>query len=54
MITAFILTNLLLIRIQKNDLPLLSFADKAVCVCPDEILTAHTTEQGWDVVDWRI
>lgn len=39
---------------SKNDLPLLSFADKAVCVCPDEILKTHAKEQGWDVVDWQI
>lgn len=39
---------------SKNDLPLLQFADKAVCVNPDEILQSHATEQGWQVVDWRI
>ncbi|MDO4896690.1 MAG: HAD family hydrolase [Moraxella sp.] len=39
---------------SKNDLPLLNFANKAVCVNPDEVLKTHAIEQGWDVVDWRI
>lgn len=39
---------------SKNDLPLLEFADTAICVCPDDTLNAHALEQGWQVVDWRI
>lgn len=38
---------------SKNDLPLLEFADIAICVNPDEMLKAHATDKGWDVVDWQ-
>ncbi len=38
---------------SKNDLPLLAFADKAVCVTPDAILQAEAEARGWQVVDWR-
>ena len=37
---------------SKNDIPLLSHADVAVCVNPDEILKAYAVEQDWQVVDW--
>lgn len=37
---------------SKNDIPLLEFADVAVCVCPDEILKTYATDKGWQVVDW--
>lgn len=37
---------------SKNDLPLLEFADVAVCVTPDEILKQHAHQQGWQIIDW--
>lgn len=39
---------------SKNDLPLLSFADEAVCVNPDEILRAEAVRQGWRIEDWAL
>lgn len=39
---------------SKNDLPLLTFADQAVCVNPDESLKAEATNQGWRIEDWSI
>lgn len=39
---------------SKNDLPLLTHADVAVCVNPDEILQTHATQNGWQVVDWAM
>ena len=38
---------------SKNDLPLLEFADVAVCVTPDAILEAVAKEKGWQIVDWK-
>lgn len=37
---------------SKNDLPLLKFADEAVCVSPDVILADAANQNGWQVVDW--
>lgn len=39
---------------SKNDIPLLSFADEAVCVNPDAILTKYAQEQGWRIEDWAM
>lgn len=39
---------------SKNDLPLLTFADEAVCVNPDEILKAEAMARGWRIEDWSI
>lgn len=39
---------------SKNDLPLLSFADEAVCVNPDEVLKAEATLRGWRIEDWAL
>ncbi len=39
---------------SKNDLPLLEFADIAICVNPDPILQAHAAQKGWQVVDWAV
>ena len=39
---------------SKNDIPLLSHADEAICVTPDDILRAHAKEEGWHVVDWSM
>lgn len=39
---------------SKNDIPLLDWADEAICVCPDEQLLNHAKEQGWQVVDWGL
>ncbi|OOR87732.1 hydrolase [Moraxella caviae] len=39
---------------SKNDLPLLGFADEAVCVTPDDVLRAHAAEQGWRIEDWAM
>lgn len=39
---------------SKNDIPLLEYADVAVCVSPDEMLKAHAVEKGWQVVDWSV
>lgn len=37
---------------SKNDLPLLNFADEAVCVNPDDILKCEAVVKGWRVEDW--
>ena len=39
---------------SKNDLPLLSFADEAVCVTPDAILKEHAQNNDWQIVDWSM
>ncbi len=39
---------------SKNDLPLLEWADVAICVTPDEILKAHALAHGWAIEDWTI
>ncbi|MFB6347960.1 HAD family hydrolase [Moraxella sp. ZJ142] len=39
---------------SKNDIPLLSYADEAVCITPDAILLAHAKTQGWQVRDWSM
>lgn len=39
---------------SKNDLPLLEWADIAICVTPDDILRAYALAHGWAVEDWRI
>ncbi|MFA9485659.1 MULTISPECIES: HAD family hydrolase [unclassified Moraxella] len=39
---------------SKNDLPLLSFADEAICINPDEILTAEAKARGWRIEDWSL
>lgn len=39
---------------SKNDLPLLEFADMAVCVNPDKILQSHAINNHWQIVDWAI
>lgn len=39
---------------SKNDIPLLSHADEAICVTPDDTLRAYAKEQGWQVVDWAM
>ncbi|MDO5651267.1 MAG: HAD family phosphatase [Moraxella sp.] len=39
---------------SKNDLPLLTFADEAVCVCADEILKSHAINHDWQMVDWSL
>ncbi|MDO4250288.1 MAG: HAD family hydrolase [Moraxella sp.] len=39
---------------SKNDLPLLEWADVAICVTPDEILAKEAARRGWQVVDWAL
>lgn len=39
---------------SKNDIPLLEWADVAVCVSPDETLHAHALAHRWAVEDWSI
>ena len=39
---------------SKNDLPLLQWADMAVCVSPDDALHAHALAHRWAVEDWSI
>ena len=39
---------------SKNDIPLLEWADIAVCVSPDKALHAHALAQRWAVEDWSI
>lgn len=39
---------------SKNDLPLLTFADVAVCVTPDSILKEQAIKNGWQIVDWSL
>lgn len=39
---------------SKNDLPLLEFADCAVCVNPDAHLTARARQRNWRIVDWAM
>lgn len=39
---------------SKNDIPLLEWADVAVCVSPDEALHAHALAHRWAVEDWTI
>lgn len=37
---------------SKNDIPLLEYADVAVCVSPDATLQAVAADKGWQVADW--
>ncbi|ELA08627.1 HAD family hydrolase [Moraxella macacae 0408225] len=37
-----------------NDLPLLTWADVAICVSPDERLHAYARTNGWAVEDWAM
>lgn len=39
---------------SKNDIPLLAWADVAVCVNPDEVLHAHALAHHWAVEDWAL
>lgn len=39
---------------SKNDIPLLAWADVAVCVSPDDALHAHALAHRWAVEDWAI
>ena len=39
---------------SKNDIPLLEWADVAVCVSPDEALHAYALAHRWAVEDWSI
>nr|WP_299039159.1 HAD family hydrolase [uncultured Psychrobacter sp.] len=39
---------------SKNDIPLLEWADIAVCVSPDKALHAHALAHRWAVEDWSI
>lgn len=39
---------------SKNDIPLLEWADVAICVSPDEALHAHALAHRWAVEDWSI
>ncbi len=39
---------------SKNDLPLLQWADVAICVSPDDALHAHALAHRWAVEDWSI
>ena len=39
---------------SKNDIPLLEWADIAVCVSPDKALHAHALANRWAVEDWSI
>lgn len=51
---ALLIPKLMPIRIQKNDLPLLEWADVAIAVCPDETLHAYALAHHWAVEDWSI
>ena len=39
---------------SKNDIPLLEWADVAICVSPDDALHAHALAHRWAVEDWTI
>ena len=39
---------------SKNDIPLLNWADIAICVSPDDALHAHALAHRWAVEDWSI
>lgn len=39
---------------SKNDIPLLEWADVAICVSPDDTLHAHALAHRWAVEDWKI
>ena len=39
---------------SKNDIPLLEWADVAICVSPDKALHAHALAHRWAVEDWSI
>ncbi len=39
---------------SHNDLPLLEWADTAICVSPDDKLTQIAIEKNWQFVDWTI
>ena len=39
---------------SKNDIPLLEWADVAICVSPDDALHAHALAHRWAVEDWSI
>lgn len=39
---------------SKNDLPLLNFADEAVCITPDDILRREAHARGWRIEDWSL
>ncbi len=39
---------------SKNDLPLLNYADEAVCITPDAILRSEAKKNGWRIEDWSL
>ncbi len=39
---------------SHNDLPLLEWADTAICVTPDKKLTQIAMEKNWQINDWAI
>ncbi len=39
---------------SKNDIPLLAWADVAICVSPDDALHAHALAHRWAVEDWSM
>lgn len=39
---------------SKNDIPLLEWANVAICVSPDDALHAHALAHRWAVEDWSI
>lgn len=39
---------------SKNDIPLLAWADVAICVTPDDVLKEHAIQQGWQIADWSM
>lgn len=39
---------------SKNDIPLLAWADVAVCVSPDDALHAYALAHHWAVEDWSL
>ena len=38
---------------SRNDIPLLSVADHAIAVDPDDTLRTHAQQQGWEVISLR-
>ncbi|WP_434353631.1 HAD family hydrolase [Psychrobacter sp. HD31] len=39
---------------SKNDIPLLEWADVAICVTPDDVLKEKAEQVGWQVMDWSL
>ncbi len=39
---------------SKNDIPLLEWADVAICVTPDDVLKEKAEQVGWQVLDWSL